>query len=318
MSNKLLIKNKSVFQKLVILGILIGVVLILTFLSDDFLTLSNLSNVSRQVALVIITGSAVTLLMISGNFDLSVGSILALTGVIVAKFTQMGVPLWASMIFAVVLGGVMGLFNGFLVTKLKIVSFIATLGTMYIARGLTFIICGGKSVNTGLPGNFDDLGRNTIGIFPIPLIIFIVIVLIFYFIESKTILGKYTYAIGGNRTAAKLSGINDESVTMLLYVMVGILAGFSGIIMASRLGVGQPNVGIGFEFDVIVAVILGGTSLLGGVGSVVGTVIGAFLVGFLANGLNLIGVHSFYQSVFKGVVLIGAVLLDKVLKEKMR
>jgi ribose/xylose/arabinose/galactoside ABC-type transport system permease subunit len=189
---------------------------------------------------------------------------------------------------------------------------------MYMARGLALIFAGGKTINVGLPRNFILLGRTNIGPLPVPLVIMIIIVALFVFIQNKTILGKYSYAIGGNKTTAILSGINVSSVVIFLYILVGILAGFSGTIMAARLGVGHPNVGIGFEFDVIVAILIGGTSLSGGEGSVLGMVIGAFIVGFLSNALNLLGMHTFYQYVVKGVVLILAVILDLFIKERIK
>lgn len=309
--------NKSTLQRLVTFGILILIMVVLTILTNTFLSVVNITNVLRQVSFVVIIGSAVTLLMISGNIDLSVGSTLALSGVLAAKFAVLGISLTGSFIIGALVGGVIGLLNGFMVTKLKITPVIATLGTMYVGRGLALIFCNGRSINVGLPMEFSLIGRSFVGPIPLPLIFVIVIVAIFVFIETKTILGKYSFAIGGNRNAAILSGINAGGVVFLLYAVSGLLAGFSGVLMASRLGAGDPNVGLGFEFDVIVAVILGGTTLSGGEGSVLGMVIGALIVGFLSNGLNLLGVYTFYQSVFKGGVLVAAVLLDRYLKEKI-
>ncbi len=312
------IKPSSGFlQKMVLVLVLVIIGVILSILTDAFFTLTNISNVTRQVTFVVITGCAVTLLMISGNFDLSIGSILGLTGMLSAYFVTFNIPLWLSIILATLVGTGLGFINGVLVVHLKIPSIIATLGTMYAARGVALVITGGTSIHLGLGPHFTFLGRGHLGIIPITLIIMFFVLGIFYFVENKTILGKYAFAIGGNRRTALLSGINVGSVIVLLYVLVGTLTGFSGVLMASRLGVGQPMVGQGFEFDVIVAVILGGTSLHGGEGSVMGMVIGAFIVGFLANGLNLLGIHSFYQSILMGVVLVGAVLLYRVLKEKI-
>jgi ribose/xylose/arabinose/galactoside ABC-type transport system permease subunit len=310
--------NKSVLQKLVIIGILVVIVVALSLLSKQFLTAANFYNVAVQVALVIIVGCPVTLLMISGNLDLSVGGTIAVTGILFAKFATWGIPLWICALMACLIGALVGYINGALVVNLKITSVIATLGLMYVTRGLAYIFSDGKNINAGLPNNFDKFGRMFIGPVPLSLIIFIIVVAIFYFVESKTVFGKYSFAIGGNRTAAELSGINIGKMTLLLFVIVGFLAGFSGVLLGSRLGVGQPNVGVGFEFDIIVAVILGGTSLAGGKGSILGMVIGAFIVGFLANGLNLMGIASFWQSVIKGIVLVGAVVLDRLIKEKIR
>ena len=305
-------------QKLVIVGVLVLIVGVLAVLSREFLTITNLTNVTRQVAFVVITGSAVTLLMISGNFDLSIGSILGLTGMFSAFFVSAGLPLWLSLIASTLIGTATGLLNGVMVVLLKIPSIIATLGTMYAARGLALVITGGNSIHLGLGPHFTLLGRGFLGPLPIMLVITLGILAIFFFIESRTILGKYSFAIGGNKRTALLSGINVGAIVILLYVLVGTLAGFSGTLMASRLGVGQAMVGQGFEFDVIVAIILGGTSLEGGEGSVFGMLIGAFIVGFIANGLNLLGIHSFYQSILKGAVLVGAVLLDRAFKERIK
>ena len=310
--------TSGLFQKLVIVGVLLLIGIVLSALSREFLTVTNLINVTRQVAFVVITGSAVTLLMISGNFDLSIGSTLGLSSMFFAWFIPLGLPLGLSLVAATLIGTAIGLLNGFLVVKLRIPSIIATLGTMYAARGLALVITGGNSIHLGLGPNFTVMGRGFVGPVPISLLITVGVLLVFYFLESRTTLGRYAFAIGGNRRTALLSGINVSAVILLLYVFVGTLAGFSGVLMASRLGVGQPMVGQGFEFDVIVAVILGGTSLEGGEGSIFGMLIGAFIVGFIANGLNLLGIHSFYQSILKGAILVGAVLLDRVLKERIR
>ncbi|MCX6089636.1 MAG: ABC transporter permease [Candidatus Atribacteria bacterium] len=307
--------SSSFLQKMVIVGVLILIVVILSFLSKSFLTFTNLNNVTRQVAFVVITGCAVTPLMISGNFDLSIGSILGLTGMLSAFFVTLSIPLWLSIVLSILVGSGIGLLNGLMVVKLRIPSIIATLGTMYAARGLALVITGGNSIHMGLGEKFILLGRGYLGGIPITFLIMVLTILLFYFIESKTILGRYTYAIGGNKRTALLSGINVGSIVIFLYLLVGSLTGFSGTLMASRLGVGQPMVGTGFEFDVIVAVVLGGTSIEGGEGSIFGMLIGAFIVGFIANGLNLLGIHSFYQSILKGVVLVGAVLLDQKFKE---
>lgn len=309
--------NRMFLQRIVIVGILLALVIVLSFVSDKFFTLKNIYNVTRQVAMIIITGSAVTLLMISGHFDLSVGSNLALTGVLYAIFASVKIALPIALFLAILAGGLAGLINGVLVVKLRIPSIITTLGMLYVARGLAFISCGGVSVATGLPKSFSALGRGFVGVLPIPLIVMLAVIAVFYIIESRTILGRYCYAIGSNRNTAVLSGINVNGVVLAMYVLVGLMAGLSGTIMSSRIGVGQPNVGQGFEFDVIVAVLLGGTSLSGGEGSVSGMVVGAFIVGFLANGLNLLGIHTFYQDVLKGLVLVGAVLLDRTLKERL-
>ncbi len=310
--------NKSVFTRLITLAILIILMIVLSILSPQFLTYDNVLNVLRQVTFVIITGSAATLLMITGNMDLSVGSIVAFSGVISAVLATKDVPIFLAGVVGVLVGILLGILNGFLVTKLNVTCVIATLGTMYVARGLSYIVTDGKSINSGLPKGFETIGRSMVAGFPIAVLIAIIILLVFYFLESKTLFGKYSFAVGGNKNAATLSGIKSNRIVWILYALTGTMAGLSGVIMASRLGAGDPNVGNGFEFDCIVAIVLGGTSVSGGSGSVIGMALGAMIVGFLSNGLNLIGVGSFYQTVFKGIILVGAVVLDSLMKKKLK
>lgn len=309
-----LLKN----QGIIIFAILIVLMLVLSVLSPKFLTYTNIMNVTRQVATTIVAGSAVTLLMIAGCMDLSVGSIIAFSGVICAKAAVTGAPMPIAILAGMLFGALIGLLNGLMVVKLKITPVIATLGTMYVGSGLAYIICDGVAITSGIPSNFNKIGTGYLGPLPIPFVLCIISVAIFVFIQKKTVLGKYAVAIGGNGTAARLSGINVGFYTTIYFVLSGLMTGLAACLMASRLGVGQPNTGDGFEFDVIVAVVLGGTSLSGGKGSVVGMVIGAFIVGFLSNGLNLLGVQTFWQSVFKGIILVGAVVLDQLLKERMK
>jgi ribose/xylose/arabinose/galactoside ABC-type transport system permease subunit len=311
-------KKKVDIQKLVLFGILAIIVLIFTAMNSRFLSKANILFILRQSSFVIMTGCAVTLLMISGNLDLSVGSTVALTGVIQAYFCRAGIPLGTSVLLSVFIGLAIGFANAVMVVKLRITPFIATLGTMYLGRGLSYLITDGLVIRDSLPDNFTFLGQEYFGPLPISIYILIAIVVIFIVLEKKSVLGKYSIAIGGNRTAAMLSGVNSDSVIMILYTLVGVLAGFSGVMMASRLGVGDPNIGIGFEFDVIIAVILGGTSLAGGEGSILGMIIGALIIGSLGNGLKLLNVFTFFQSVMKGIVLVLAVLLDQRLKAGLK
>ena len=309
--------DKSNYQRLVIVGVLLLIMLVLTILSKDFLTAANITNVMRQVSTTVIVGSAVTLLMISGNFDLSIGSIMAISGTISALLVSSKVPIPAAICVCILLGLLIGTLNGLLVILLDVPSFIATLGSMYAVRGVAWVITGGNSISRGLPKSYTILGRGYLGPLPISILITLVVFFLFWFIQRKTLLGKYAYAIGGNRRTALLSGIPVHKVGIILYVLVGGLSAFAGALLSSRLGVGNASVGDGFEFDVVVAVILGGTSLDGGEGSVFGMLIGALIVGFIANGLNLLGVQSFYQDIVKGIVLVGAVFLDRMLKKRI-
>ncbi len=312
--------QKIDWKSVLLFGILVLVMVISSILTPKFLTVTNIMNVIMQVSMIMLVGSAATLLMISGNFDLSVGMVLALSGVMHAFMSKNGIPTNVSIILVILIGAGLGLLNGVMVAHLKITPVIATLGMMYVARGLAFIVAwidGGANVTTGLPRDFEALGRTMVGPVPSYLLIFFVIIAIFYFIFAKTNLRKYAFAIGGNRTAAVLSGINAKAVVLVLYVFVGSLAAFAGVTVASRVGSGAPNVGTGFEFDVIVAIVLGGTSIYGGEGSFLGMIIGALIVGFVGNALNLLSVPFFYQPIVKGLILIGAVLLIRKLEEKL-
>jgi ribose/xylose/arabinose/galactoside ABC-type transport system permease subunit len=301
-------------QKFVLLGILVFVVVVFAVLNPRFIRGTNLMYILIQNSFVIIAGSAVALLMISGQIDLSVGSTVCVAGMTAAYFARAGLPVGVSFVIALAVGLVIGLLNAVMVVKLRITPFIATLGTMYMGRGLSYLISDGLVIREGLPDAFPNIGNDSLGPFPIILLILVGVVLLFLALERWSVLGKYSVAIGGNRTAAVLSGINTDGIVMTLYVLTGLFAGLAGVVMASRLGVGDPNIGIGFEFDVIVAVILGGTSLAGGEGSIVGMIIGAIIVGSLGTGLKLLNVFTFFQSIMKGVVLVLAVLLDQNLK----
>ena len=207
-----------------------------------------------------------------------------------------------------------------MVGVLNVNPFIATMGSMYAARGFAYLIArwdGGANISAGLPPDFSDFGRtNVFGVFPIIIIFMIIVVAIFIFIEKKTVLGRYSYSIGCNKSASKLSGINVPSVLIIIYMIVGLLAGLCGVIQVSRVGSAYPNIGTGMEFDVLLAIFLGGTSMHGGEGSTFGMILGAFIVGLVANGLNLLNVPYFYQEVTKGALLIIAVFADQMLRKR--
>lgn len=305
-------------QKLVLVGILAVVVVVFTILNPRFIRGTNLVYILVQNSFVIIAGCAVTLLMISGQIDLSIGSTMCLAGMVHAFFSRAGFPVGLSLLIALGASLVVGLLNATMVVKLRITPFIATLGTMYMGRGISYLVSDGLVIREGLPRVFSFLGNEDLGPVPIILVALVGVVAVFLVLERKSVLGKYSVAIGGNRTAAMLSGINSDGIVMTLYVLASLFAGFAGILQASRLGVGDPNIGIGFEFDVIVAVILGGTSLAGGEGSIIGMIIGALVIGSLGTGLRLMNVFTFFQSIMKGIVLVLAVLLDQNVKSRLR
>ena len=306
--------NSNYLQKFMIIGILVFLCIIFSMMSEDFFTYINIRNILRQQSMVAITAAGATFIMITTGLDISVGSTIALTGVVFAKLVQGGMGLLPACLIAILVGGLVGVINAMLIVGAKINPVIATLGTMYAIRGTAYIVAGGSTIANGLPQGFNFLGRGYLGPVPIPVVIMIAVYIIFNFVLSRTVLGKYTYAIGGNKETARLSGINVAKVITGLYILTGLLTGLSGTIMASRLTSGNPQIGMGFEFDVIIAVFLGGVSTTGGEGTLVGTFIGAMIVGVLSNGLNLLGVDPFYQYIIKGVVLVLAVMIDMALK----
>lgn len=294
--------------------ILIALCLVISILSDRFYQPGNLANVLRQISIVAIVGAAVTLVMVAGGLDLSVGGILALAGVVSAMLAANDVPIPLAFLAGIGAGSLVGLLNGLLVVRLRINAVIATLGSLYIARGIANLLTDGVPVHD-VPQGYSNLGAGFVGPVPVPVIVMAIVVIVFAIIGRFTTLGRHAIAIGSNREAARLSGIPVDRVRIVLYVLVGVTAGIGGVILSSRLNSGQPTAGAGFEFDVIVAAVLGGTSLAGGEGTVLKTLVGALIIGVLANGMNLLGVGIFWQTVVQGVVLIAAVAVDMALRE---
>jgi ribose transport system permease protein len=309
--------NEDSIQLMTTLFILIVLMLIIYILTPRFLSINNITNVLMQVSLVMITGTAVTLLMISGNLDLSVGGVVGQAAVLYAFLARTGMPLGYAILISTISGSAIGLLNGALVSKLKITPVIATLGTMSITRGIAHIFADGTMITAGLPRNFKFLSTTYFGRVPLVLIIVLVVVVLFYFIQTKTTLGRYAFYIGSNPQTSYFSGIRVDNIVTKLYVLSGTLAAFSGVLLASRLGAGDSKMGAGFEFDTIVAALIGGTAIAGGKGSVVGMVIGAFIVGILRNALNLLNIQSYYQMVIMGIVLVLAILLQRLVSEKL-
>jgi ribose/xylose/arabinose/galactoside ABC-type transport system permease subunit len=265
--------------------------------------------------MIIIVASAATILMMTGNFDLSTGSVVAFTGCVYALMIKNGMTLIPAAIIAVVVGIVIGMINGTMVTKFNFPPFIATLCMMYISRGIALILANGATIRDKMPPEIAYLAsRNFLGL-PIFVVFIIIALIIFVFIEKKTLLGKYALAIGGNKNAAFFSGINTGAIIFSIYVIIGALGGFAGVMSASRLSAGDPRGAVGFEFDVILAIILGGTSLSGGKGSVIGTFFGALVVACLGNGLNMLNILTFWQSIMKGIIFVLAIVLnEKIIK----
>ncbi len=302
-------------QKAVLIGTLIAMMIGLSLATPSFLSVTNFTNVFLKVAVIVIIASAANLLMVTGHFDLSVGSVLAFSGILHAYLCKHGVPIELSILITCLVAMSWGGVNALTVAVLGINPVIATVGVLFIARGFAFLIArwdGGANIMTGLPMDFVDFGRDLVfGIFPLAIVMMVAALLLFVFIEKRTALGRYAYAIGANLQAAKLSGINTVGIIALLYVIVALFAGLSGILQTSRVGLAAPNVAKGLEFDVIVAIILGGTAMTGGVGSTMGMLLGALVVGFASNGLILLGIPFYYQSIAYGVILIGSLMLNQ-------
>jgi ribose transport system permease protein len=299
-------------QKLGPLLGLLALIIIVSVLNPSFLEPLNILNLLRQVSINALIAFGMTFVILTGGIDLSVGSILALSSALTAGMIVSGMDPILAIIIGCLLGGVMGMVNGLLITKGKMAPFIATLATMTLFRGLTLVYTEGNPI-TGLGDNylFQLFGRGYFLGIPVPAITIVLVFAILYVILHKTPFGRQTYAIGGNEKAAFISGIKVPRVKVLIYGVSGLLAALAGAILTSRLNSAQPTAGTSYELDAIAAVVLGGTSLNGGKGRIFGTLIGVLIIGVLNNGLNLLGVSSFYQMVVKGIVIIIAVLLDR-------
>jgi len=317
-NNDLVNKKKSkkmVFEKMFSLLALVLLSVILSILSPYFLTTENLLSIGLQTAIIAIIALGMVFVIISGGIDLSVGSIVALSGIITAQLLVAGVPLLITLIAGIAAGGVLGFVNGFIIAKGNLPPFIVTLGMMGVARGLSLVLTDGLPISS-LPESFTFLGNGRILGIPVPVVILIVVALIAAFVLSKMIFGRYVYSIGSNEEAAHLSGINVTFNKIMIYAICGLMSGLAGILMAARLVSAQPSAGTGYELDAIAAVVIGGASLAGGVGTVGGTIIGAFIMGVLRNGLNLLDVSPFWQQIAIGVIIVLAVYLDQVRRKK--
>ena len=285
---------------------------VLTALSDHFLTFDNLMNIFRQSAVNALLALGQLLVIVTAGIDLSVGSILGFACVLAALLLKAGVPVWLSMLAAIAVGTAMGSVNGLMLTKLRLPHpFIPTLGMMNVARGLALVISGGFPIS-GLPETFRWLGAGKLVFIPVPILVVIVICIVLHLFLTRTTIGRDIYAIGGNKQAAVLCGIPVNSRLTLVYATSGGLAGLAAILLAGRMNSGYPLAGTGAELDAIAAVIIGGASFFGGVGTVSGTLVGALMIGVLRNGLNLLDVSSYWQSAVIGVVIVMAVWIDVV------
>ena len=295
-------------------GIALVVIAMITFLSlktDTFFTVSNLAVVARQISLSAIIAMGMTLVILTGGIDLSVGSVVAITSVIVGLvMVRMNMPIWLAIIAGIMVGVVVGLLNGIMIVRTKVPPFIITLGMMGLARGAALVITKGSSIS-GFPPSYLDIGQGFIfNLIPIPVVIAVVLAIIVHIILSRTSFGRRIYLLGSNEEAALLSGININSMKVAIFTICSALAAVEAVIETSRMATGQPASGSGYELAAIGAVIIGGASLLGGEGTILGTMLGAILLGLITNGLILMGISSYWQQVFSGIIIILAVALD--------
>jgi len=311
--------NIAQYQSLIALFIMC---LALAVFTDNFMTADNFWNVMRQISVNVCISVGMTLVILTAGIDLSVGSILAFSGAIAAGLLKHGIAFPSSnlyvgfTVFGVILSGLLvgaslGFVNGYAITKFKVPPFVATLAMLTMARGFTMLWTKGHPI-TGLGNTFSYLGTGWFLGIPMPVWISGLVVLFAVFLTMKTRFGRYVYAIGGNESAARLSGIPIYKIIIWVYILAGVLSAVGGLLVTARLDSAQPNAGITYELDAIAAVVIGGTSLSGGRGTVMGTVLGALIIGVLNNGLVLLDVSPFWQQVIKGMVILLAVIIDKV------
>ncbi|CDI48966.1 ABC transporter permease [Clostridium tetani] len=311
------VSKKDIIQKFSTVLILVMLMIALTVMKPVFMTGNNIMTILLQTAVIAVIAIGETLVIITSGIDLSVGSLVAISGVASAIFMRDGMNMILACMLGILISTACGLINGFIVAKGNIPEFIVTLGMMSIVRGASLVVTQGLPVS-GLPDGFQVLGTGKLfGVIPVPAVIMIILAVIFTLILRKTLIGRYTYAIGSNEEATKLSGINTDRVKITVYGLSGLLAGIAGILLTARLISAQPTAGTGYELDAIAAAVIGGASLAGGEGTITGTIIGALIMGVLRNGLNLLNVSAFWQQIVIGAIIIAAVYGDKLKNKKL-
>ncbi|HIF9064431.1 ribose ABC transporter permease [Photobacterium damselae] len=310
-SNKLFTKEWLIEQKSLIA--LIFLIVVVSFLNPNFFTVDNILNILRQTSVNAIIAVGMTLVILTAGIDLSVGSVLALCGAFAATLIAMEVPVLIAVPTTLLAGAILGAISGVIIAKGKVQAFIATLVTMTLLRGVTMVYTDGRPISTGFTDVADSFAWFGTGYamgIPVPIWLMVIVFAAAWYLLNHTRFGRYVYALGGNESATRLSGINVDRVKIGVYAICGFLSALAGIIITSRLSSAQPTAGMGYELDAIAAVVLGGTSLAGGKGRIMGTLIGALIIGFLNNALNLLDVSSYYQMIAKAVVILLAVLVD--------
>jgi inositol transport system permease protein len=306
--------NKAI-DKLGIIVVLLFLIILMTFLTDKFLTPMNLTNVVRQISFIALIAIGVTSIIITTGIDLSSGSVVGLTSVVVASAAHPGqFPLIVTILIGLSVGVAVGLVNGLLIAYAKLPPFIATMGSYTTVRGLALLYSNGRPVND-LKDEFVYFGGGRFLGIPVPIIVLIVVALLTHLLLTSTRLGRHVFAIGGNEQAAIIGGINVKAVKLAVYVYASTLAALSGSLLTGRIASGQSALGVGYELDAIAAAVIGGTSLTGGVGSIIGTISGALVIGVINNGMDLLNVNMYWQQIAKGGIIVLAVFIDSQKKK---
>jgi ribose/xylose/arabinose/galactoside ABC-type transport system permease subunit len=308
--------KETFMKKYGILFVLILMVTILSVVSPTFRTMNNWISILQQISTNGVLALGMVFVITAGGIDLSIGSMLALTSVVIGRVLNGGGSLGVAIIMALVMCALCGLLNGYLTAKLNMFPFVVTLSTQFIIRGIAFIIARGKSV-TLVDAHFRKIGLGKLnGIIPYSILIVLFVAVMAYILLHWTRFGRYIYAVGGNFYAATASGVNVLWIRVFSFLIMGVCAGISGVILTSRINAAQPNIGVGYETDAIAACVIGGTSFAGGVSTIPGTIIGIVIIGVIYNGMNLLKIDSYYQTVVKGALIIAAVLLDMFINKR--
>ena len=308
MENKKTIKE--VLNSLTLVLIILGLGVVLSIASPNFLKTTNILNILRQVSINGILAIGMSLVCLTGGIDLSVGSIVAFAGILTAgMLNNTSLPIFVIALIAVAVGCIMGLINGYFVAYWGAPAFVVTLSMLTVGRGLTYIYCDGKPISK-LPAEFLVIGKGSLLGLPIPTIVLLIVFIVFSVMLSKFKLGRYIYAVGGNPQAAMVSGINVKKILLLVYMFSGMCCGVAAVVLTARVSAGLATAGDGYELNAIAATVIGGTSLSGGPGKLWGTLLGALLLGMVNTGLDLLNVTSYYQQVVRGLIILGAILID--------
>lgn len=299
-------------------GVVFGflfLIIVISIASPNFMTQRNILNLLRQSSIIGVIATGMTFVIISGNFDISVGAVAALSGSVAMKLISMGQNVFLAVLIAILVSVVVGFINGIAIAKFKIPSLIATMAMVSVVKGSMLLLTGGYPITQNVPV-LDYLGNNYILGIPIPVIVFIITVIIAFIVLTKTIFGRHVYSVGGNEEASKLNGINVDSYKIKVFMINALLAGLAGIILVGRMGTASPSAGESYDMDAIASVVIGGTSVAGGTGSVLKTVIGVLLMSVINNSFNLLGVEMYFQYIIKGLIILTAVGLDSYSKHK--